>query len=283
MSTDPLKNNLLTPSTQLPLYGKRILITAPRNYAARLAQQIIYQGGLPLLTPSIETCSLADPIALDAALRHLDDFDWLAFTSRNGINALVQRMAFLGLSLSTLKRCQLSAIGQDAESLTRLGLTVDLLPPEPSPAGLIAEFAKFPDILGKRILVPAPEVVGLPEPNVIPNFISALQRLGMQVTRAPAYITRCLDKESYQVELDLIRQGKIDVIAFSSTGEVEGFLQMVNSNGDYAHCQIACFGPYTAANAQKLGMSVAIVADDYSSFAGFAEAIAAFFHKPHDY
>ena len=281
MPTDPLTNNRLTPSTHLPLYGKRILITAPRNYAARLTRQIILKGGLPILMPSIETCSLIDPTALDPVLRQLDDFDWLAFTSRNGIDAFLQRLEFLGLSLSTLQRCQVCAIGQDAERLTTLGLTVDLAPTEPSPMGIVAELAQCPDIQGKRILVPAPEVVGLPEPDVIPKFISALKRLGMQVTRTSAYITRCLDKANYPVELDLIRRGKIDVIAFSSTGEVEGFLKMVNTKDDYAQCQIACFGPYTAANAEKLGLSVAIVADDYSSFAGFAEAIAAFFKKTH--
>ena len=278
MPTDPLANRL-TPSTQLPLQGKRILITAPRNYAARFAQQMIYQGGLPFLAPTIETCYLSDLTPLDAALRRLEDFDWLAFTSRNGIDAFLQRIEQLELSLATLNRCQLCAIGQDAERLTALGLTVDLSPMEPSPMGIVHELAKKKNIQGKRILVPAPEVIGLPEPDVIPNFITELQCLGMQVTRIPAYITRCLDKENYSVELDLVRQGKIDAIAFSSTGEVEGFLQMVNSKDDYAQCQIACFGPYTAANARKLGMSVSIVAEDYSSFAGFVEAIAAFFNQ----
>jgi uroporphyrinogen-III synthase len=90
-------------------------------------------------------------------------------------------------------------------------------------------------------------------------------------------MTRCLDKTLYDVELNLIRQGKIDAIAFSSTAEVESFLPMVNSKQDYQQCAIACFGPYTAANAKKLGINVSIIAKDYSSFQGFAEAIAAFF------
>ncbi|MDJ0705261.1 MAG: uroporphyrinogen-III synthase [Leptolyngbyaceae cyanobacterium MO_188.B28] len=274
-----MTDNRLTPSSQLSLYGKRILITAPRNYAARFAQQIIYQGGLPFLAPTIETCYLTDPAPLDESLQHLNTFDWIAFTSRNGIDALLQRMEQLGLSLASLNHCQLCAIGQDAERLTALGLTVDLSPVEPSPMGIIHELAKKSDIQGKRILVPAPEVIGLPEPDVIPNFIAELNCLGLQVTRTPAYVTRCLDPANYSVELDLIRQGKIDVIAFSSTGEVEGFLKMVNSIDDHAQCQIACFGPYTAANAQRLGLPVSIIAEDYSSFAGFVKAIAAFFKK----
>ena len=99
----------------------------------------------------------------------------------------------------------------------------------------------------------------------------------MKVTRVPAYTTRCLDKNLYEVELNLVRQGKIDAIAFSSTAEVESFLKMVNSPTDYEYCVVACFGPYTAANAQNLGVNVSICSKDYSSFEGFAEAIAEFF------
>ncbi|WP_017314727.1 uroporphyrinogen-III synthase [Mastigocladopsis repens] len=249
-------------------------MTAPRNYAARLSQQLINQGGLPFLMPTIETCLLENFTELDAALQHINTFDWIAFTSRNGIDAFFQRIEDLGLNLLLLTICRFCAIGLDAERLAALGIKVDLLPKEPSPAGIIAELAKIPDIAKKSVLVPVPEFVDLPEPDVIPSFIAGLEKLGMKVTRVPTYRTRCLDKNIYEVELNLIRQGNIDVIAFSSTAEIAGFLQMVNSKRDYEHCVIGCFGPYTAANAQKLGLKVSIVAQDYSSFAGFADAIA---------
>ncbi|MGK7875129.1 MAG: uroporphyrinogen-III synthase [Xenococcaceae cyanobacterium] len=268
---------MLTPSLQLPLYGKRIIVTAPRNYADRLSQQIINQGGLPILMPTIETCLLENYTALDTTLRHIDEFDWIAFTSRNGIDAFFYRMNCLGLPTSVLKNCHLCALGKDAERLFSFGLKVDLIPIEPSPEGIVAELSKMPGIHDKTVLVPVPEVVGVPEPNIVPLFVSSLKKLGMKVTPVPTYTTRCLDKNIYDVELNLIRQGLIDVIAFSSTAEVESFLQMLNSKRDYEHCVVACFGPYTAANAKKLGVKVSIVSKDYSSFKGFAKAIAAFF------
>ncbi|MBW4630912.1 MAG: uroporphyrinogen-III synthase [Iphinoe sp. HA4291-MV1] len=249
-------------------------MTAPRNYAARLSGQLINQGGMPLLMPTIETCPLENFTELDAALQHIDAFDLIAFTSRNGINAFFQRLEDLELNPFLLTKCHFCGIGLDAERLAALGVKVGLVPKEPSPAGIIAELAKIPDITQKNILLPVPEVVGVPEPDVIPNFVAGLEKLGMKVTRVPTYRTRCLNKNIYEVELNLIRQGKIDVIAFSSTAEVASFLQMVDSKRDYEHCAIACFGPYTAANAKKLGLNVSIVAQDYSSFAGFAEAIA---------
>ncbi|MBW4642074.1 MAG: uroporphyrinogen-III synthase [Goleter apudmare HA4340-LM2] len=270
-------SNSLTPSLQLPLYGKRILVTAPRNYALRLSEEIIKKGGLPLLMPTIETCWLSNFTELDNILSHINEFDWLAFTSRNGIVAFFHRLNVLGISISELANCQLCAVGKDAEILLSMAGRVDLMPSESSPKGIVAELAKIPQIHQQKILVPAPKVVGIPEPDIIPNFIAKLKQLGLQVTRVPTYITQPLGKNIYSVELNLLHQGMIDVIAFSSTAEVASFLKMVNSKSDYEDCIVACFGPYTATNAEKLGVNVSILSQDYSSFAGFAEAIAAFF------
>ncbi|MBE8971358.1 uroporphyrinogen-III synthase [Nostocales cyanobacterium LEGE 12452] len=279
MHTESREINLLTPSINLPLYGKRILVTAPRNYAYRLSEQIIKKGGLPIFMPTIETCYLSNYTQLDTALAHIDEFDWILFTSRNGITAFFQRINELNIPISLVQKCHLCALGKDAESLLSFCGKVDLIPTESSPAGIVVELAKLPQIHEKKVLIPAPEVVGLPEPDVVPNLITDLQQLGIEVTRVSTYITQGLDKTIYGMELNLIREGIIDVIAFSSTAEVESFLTMVNSQNDYEHCVIACFGPYTTANAQKLGMNVAIVARNYSSFEGFAEAIAAFFNS----
>ncbi|MBD2346327.1 uroporphyrinogen-III synthase [Anabaena subtropica] len=252
-------SNLLTASSQLPLYGKRVLVTAPRNYAARLSEQIISQGGLSIFMPTIETCYLSNYSELDGVIRRIDEFDWIAFTSRNGIIAFFERLHNLDIEISKLQNCQLSALGKDVDILLSLCGRVDLIPRESSPAGIVAEFSQIEGISGQKILVPIPEVVGISEPNIVPNFIADLKKLGMQVMRVPAYITQCLDKNIYTVEINLIRQGLIDIIAFSSTAEVASFLTMFDSKSEFERCLIACFGPYTAANAQELGVNVSIV------------------------
>ncbi|TAF10957.1 MAG: uroporphyrinogen-III synthase [Nostocales cyanobacterium] len=277
MLTNSREINLLTPSNQLPLYPKRILVTAPRNYAYRLCEEIIKQGGIPVIMPTIETCLLSDYTELDNSLNNLEQFNWIIFTSRNGIMAFFQRLHNLNIPLSRLQNSRLCALGKDSEILLSLGGRVDLVPQEPSPAGIVAELSKIPNIYNQTVLVPAPEVVGLPEPNVIPNLINDLNKLGMQVTRLPTYMTQNVDKNIYQVELNLIRQGMIDMIAFTSTAEVESFLRMFDSKSDYENSIIACFGPYTAANTESLGVEVSIVSKDYSSFAGFTAAMADFF------
>ncbi|WP_414755168.1 uroporphyrinogen-III synthase [Anabaena sp. CCY 9910] len=270
-------SNLLTASHQLPLYGKRILVTAPRNYASRLSAQIICKGGLPILMPTIETCYLSNFSQLDAVIGCINEFDWIAFTSRNGIIAFFERLHNLDISITKLQNCQLCALGKDIDVLLSLFGRVDLIPDESSPAGIVAKFSQIHGISGQKILVPVPEVIGIPEPNIVPNFIKDLEKLGMQVIRVPTYITQSLDKNIYSVEINLIQQGLIDVIAFSSTAEIESFLTMFNSKNEFQHCVVACFGPYTAANAQNLGLNVSLVSTDFSSFEGFVEAIVKFY------
>ncbi len=270
-------NHSLLPQSQLPLHNKRVLITAPRNYAFRLAKEVLNYGGLPIIMPTIETCLLKSFDQLDKCLSNINQFNWIAFTSRNGIDAFFLRLKQLNLPISTIELCKLCAIGKDTERLNELGLTVDLIPFEPSPQGIIKELAKYPDINQQTILVPIPEVIGIPEPDIIPDFIQGLQKLGIKVTPITVYKTQSLPKSLYQLELELIKTGKIDIIAFSSTGEIEAFLSMVHTPKDYQKCLIACFGPYTAKNAQQLGLKVSIIAEDYSSFTGFIKAIIAYF------
>lgn len=269
--------DLLLSTARLPLGNKRIVITAPRPYAGRLATAIIRQGGLPIIMPTIETYALDPAPALDEALQQLRNFSWIAFTSRTGIQTFILRLQQLDIPLFLLNQCRTCAIGQDAKRLQELGIHVDLVPAESSPAGIVSELAQIPEIGNQRILVPIPQVEKIPEPDIVPKFIAGLQQLGLAVVSVPAYVTRRLDATDYAVELELIRQGRVDAIAFSSTAEISALLQMMDSKTLMKHCVIACFGPYTAGNAKALGLSVDIVSQDFSSFTSFVEAIAQFF------
>ena len=133
------------------LAGRRILVTAPSNYAARLAAQVMARGGRPICMPTIVTEPLADAehAALDDSLRQLDAagpgspaFSYIAFTSRNGIEAFVRRAKALGLAgdlPALLEGVTVCALGNDAKLLEEAGIQVGLLPEVSSPSGIIAE------------------------------------------------------------------------------------------------------------------------------------------------
>jgi uroporphyrinogen-III synthase len=193
-----------SPAQSNGLVGRRILVTAPSTYAARLAGQVLARGGRPVCMPTIVTEPLQEQEhgKLDAALRAMASasgsqpaFAYIAFTSRNGIEAFLRRAAVLGLAadLSGLLRgCTVCALGNDAKMLEQAGIEVGLLPTVSSPKGIIDELAERGEAgLGRAILVPVPEVTGVPEPPVVPNFVAGLNKLGMAVHRCVHRVSNC--------------------------------------------------------------------------------------------
>ena len=180
--------------------------TAPRTYAARLTEQLLRKGGRAIWMPMITTEPLRRSPALDAALQAMASagegegerpYDFVAFTSRNGIEACLGRASALGLATDMARLfsgCTVCALGRDAQALEDAGVAVGLLPTTSSPAGIIRELeCRGADaVRGKRVLVPAPQVSGVPEPNVVPNFIAGLEALGLDVHRVPAYATEAV-------------------------------------------------------------------------------------------
>lgn len=175
-----------------------------------------------------------------------------------------------------------SALGNDAKMLEEAGVKVGLLPKVSSPSGMTAELeARGERGLNRAILVPVPEVTGVPEPPVVPNFVAGLNELGMAVHRVPAYATKAVVRGN-EVEEGLLLEGKIDAIAFSSTAEATALA--LSLGGDQklreaaARTTVCCFGPVTAKNVREdLKLDVAVVSKNFSSFAGYADALSEHF------
>lgn len=260
----------------LPLFGKRVLFCTPRNYAQKLARLLVARGALPVWTPTIVIEPLAAHDELDDAVRHLSDYDWIAFTSRNGIEAFFARLAALGLDTSALGDIRISALGNDGKLLETHGVSVDLLPAAASTRGVVDELEQRGVTRG-RILLPVPEVFGMDEPSVIPDFVGWLEDLGMAPRRVPAYAThRATD--GLDVELGLLCGDEIDVVAFTSVAEIDSLLFLLGERGAALGRQtIACYGPVTANGARQRDLRVDIVADNYSAFEGYVEALEDYF------
>ncbi|MBS0011808.1 MAG: uroporphyrinogen-III synthase [Bacteroidales bacterium] len=260
------------------LAGKRVFFGTPDGYAERLAVEIHKAGGIPVSVPLIETVILDTNPGIDSLLKHLAEIDYIAFSSRKAIEAFISRADSATIEYLRTGNIRLCAIGKDAELLKdEIGLITYIEPEEPSPRGIINELSEIKDIKGKSIAVITPSVRDIPEPDVVPDFIEGLKEIGMDVIRVDAYYTgpvKDLDFEKYRYDL---AEGYYDVIAFTSTAEIEVFLLMMDDQTLADDQVIACFGPYTASNARNMGLDVDIVAGDFSSFAGFADAIDEYF------
>ena len=265
-------DRMLVAREALPLSGKRILFCTPRNYAAKLARLLVLRGAVPVWMPTIVIEPMADYAEFDEAIKNLSQYRWLAFTSRNGIQAFFNRLDALALDASVLKDTQIAALGNDAAALEQKGISVDLLPPVTTTKGIVEELERRGENTG-RILLPVPQVYGMEEPSVIPEFAVWLSDAGMDVHRVPAYATRRVT-EGLDVETQMILDNKLDLIAFTSVAEIESLLFILGDRRDVLQeYTVACYGPVTAGGALERELHVDIVSESYAAFESFIEAM----------
>nr|ANB27662.1 uroporphyrinogen III synthase [Paramoeba invadens] len=302
-----------------PVVGKKVVVTAPMTYAPRLAKEIEGKGGEALLLPTIETklIEAGDPAweEMISSVKAIQDYDWILFTSRNGIKGVMSALLHIfqtekggkgegeekgkgGGGLGKEEEVYLkgvfegkgiAAIGKDAELLESYGLKATLIPPTPSPQGIVdslndmytkegeGEKQEKKEIKEVKCLVPAPIVREIPEPDVIPKFIAAINELGCQWTRFGCYVTSPTPSLTSHKNLELLKNGEVDMVAFSSTAEIIALLGEMTTEELKEKTKVGCFGPITAGNAEKNGVRVDMVAKDFSSFRGFAEEMERFF------
>lgn len=266
-----------------PLEGKTILVTAPSNYAYRFANVIEEAGGKAILFPTIQTIINPNTKAIDSIWKQAESIDWLVLPSRKAMDAFFDRID--STSLNSISKLRFCAIGNDINYLKEKYNTIAAIEPKESgPNGIVEELGKQANIQGQNIVVIAPLVIGVEEPNVIPNFIRDLKSLKANVTKAEGYITQLSDSLNYLNEIELLKNGKIDIIAFTSTAEIEALIKLTSL--ELIDKQIvACFGPYTGNNAKEFGLDPEYIGQKYSSFEDFVSGITEYLlnQKKNDY
>ncbi|SDD25231.1 uroporphyrinogen III methyltransferase / synthase [Paenibacillus sp. UNCCL117] len=246
-----------------PLFGRRILVTRARSQASELVDQIEERGGEAVEFPVIRTQPPSRPEAREArdqALENLDTFDWIVFTSVNGVEAFFDRLKELRRDIRSLAGARLVAVGpKTAAALERKGLLVEAIPPVFQGDALLETLA--PRLQkGDRILLATADIAR----TVLPV---KLRELGMDVVKIDIY-ENVLETEGGDEVLELLRQGMIHIVTFTSSSTVTNLLQALERLGVseplalLQGCRIACIGPLTAQTAQKLGLSVDYIAEE---------------------
>jgi uroporphyrinogen III methyltransferase/synthase len=247
-----------------PLFGKRILVTRSREQASALSERLRELGAEPLEYPSIEIAPPKDMAPLDEAIARLPTYDWLIFTSANGVRSLVARMSEKGLDTEALARPKIAAIGPaTAQALAGHGLRVDYMPK----IYLAEEIAAgIGDVPGQRILLPRAE-------RAPKQLARALRDKGAVVDEVVAYRTLAVDAPD---ELKaMLADGQIDIVTFTSSSTVRNLavgLQDPTPADVLSRCLVACIGPVTARTAARLGIRVDVVAKEHT-IPGLVDAI----------
>lgn len=247
-----------------PLAGKRILVTRPRVQAAELCDKLAAQGATPIVFPTIEIAPLDDYTALDHAIRQLAQYQWIIFTSVNGVKAFWDRLDVVGASLMPTLR--VAAIGPaTASALQSHDVTVTLIPDEYVAEAIIESIGV---VRGQRILLPRADIAR-------EALAVELQKRGAIVDEIAAY--RTLPAQPDPDGLIELRHG-VDVITFTSSSTVRNFIALVGQAAISSNTLIACIGPITANTARKLGLRVDIVAAEYT-MDGLVAALVDHFEK----
>jgi uroporphyrinogen-III synthase len=236
------------------LTGKRILVTRPRRQADDLYDLLEAEGAEAILFPTIEIAPLDDPAPLDRALNNLaaGDYNWVIFTSVNGVNACQTRLQESGHGTDIFSAAHIAAIGPaTARTLQTLGVRVDFVPQE-----YVAEriLGGLGNVAGQRILLPRAEIAR-------PALAEALAAAGALVDEIPVYHT--LQPPPDPAGLAALQQG-LDVITFTSSSTVRNFVALTGTDKIGQKTIVACIGPITAGTARELGLPVHIVARDYT-------------------
>jgi len=241
-----------------PLFGKRVLVTRSRDQASGLSELLREHGAEPIEFPLIRVSPPESFDELDAALGRIDEWDWLLFTSANGVRAVMDRLRALGRDVRSLKGPKVGAIGPaTAEEIERLGIRVDFVPSRFIAEAVVEEFPQDPS--GKRILLPRAAEAR----EVIPE---KLAERGAVVDVVTAYRTES-DGSDRSDRSDRIREmlnsGEIDIITFTSSSTVKNFVKLVGGSVPEG-VKIACIGPITAETAESLGLKPDIVSDEHT-------------------
>jgi len=265
----------LVPKKELPLLGKRVFLTTPRNYAGLLTQLLVLRGARPVWAPTIEIWPLNDYRELDDALSNITRYHWIAFTSTNGIEAVCQRLRDTGKPISELKKVKLTAFKADAAALENEGLKADLIPRVGDPQGMLDDLKKT-GVTGNKVLVPVPDVHGVAEPYVVPEFIKDLQKIGMETHRVAVYETSAVTR-GLDFELEVLKKGQADITVFTSSAEIYALLKLLNNDATAVNRTVVAYmGVYTARTGQHEGIRHDIIPADMT-MPGLVTAIEEYF------
>ena len=262
--------------TSTPLAGKTVLVTRSAGQSSEFSTLLQQQGANVIEMPALVIGPPSSWEALDNAIAHLSDFDWLILTSSNGIDYCFERLLAQGKDARALAGVKIAVVGKKtAATLKERGLQPDFIPPDFVADSLIEH---FPEPLSKlKVLFPRVETGGR---DVLVNELIAE---GAQVTEVAAYQSSC-PPQMAPAALDALQKQTVDVLTFASSKTVKHFFQLLETSLPTADQEfpttqstlqnvcIASIGPQTSITCRQLLGRVDVEAQEYT-LEGLTQAI----------
>ena len=243
---------------QKPLLGKGIVVTRAREQASGLANTLAELGAHVIQFPTIEIHDLENYNEVDAHINKLDEYQWLVFTSVNGVKHFWKRLQKHNLDTRALYGKKISAIGPaTADILREKGIEPDFIPERYVAEGVVEGMLAL-GMQGQNILLPRAREAR----EVLPE---ALRKAGARVDVLPIYETKPAGARKDEVLADL-EAGRVHCITFGSSSTVDNFISLVDVETlkKYPNVQFASIGPITTKTLESYGLPCHIQPDEYT-------------------
>lgn len=257
-----------------PLFGKRIVVTRSRQQASAFAARLEEMGGEPWEFPTIDIQEPEDPAPMEEAIAKVHEYEWIIFTSPNGVQRFFERFFAIGHDIRELCGIRLCAIGpQTRKELQKFGLKTDFVPEEYRAEAIIEGLKNLDNWQGRKVLLPRADIAR----KILPE---ALASFGAQVDDVVAY--RTVRGGGDAVLLRQMLQDKlIHAVTFTSSSTARNFVDMLGvedvaeRNALLEGVTMASIGPITSDTMRDLGLNVDVEASEYT-IPGLTKALLAY-------
>jgi len=239
-----------------PLFGQRIVVTRTREQASQLAHALQERGAETLEIPTIRIDPPTERQTLVDALLGLNSYDWIIFTSPNGVNAFFESFFKAFEDLRDIGGVRIAAVGPaTAARLRELHLKVDVMPEEYVAARIAAAINKYESVENLRMLIVRAEVANSDLPK-------QLEEMGAIVDDVPCYKT-VPETEDRNGAVATLQESGADWITFTSASTVEHFharFDLPSLLKAHPQIKLASIGPETSKALAALGLNPTIEA-----------------------
>lgn len=253
-----------------PLFGQTIVVTRTRQQASELSEKLIELGANVIEAPTIELAPPDDLSSLDEAIKTIASFDWVIFTSQNGVRYTRDRMLELGLDARAFGKAKFAAIGDATARAIRdeLFLSVDLCPESFVAEALADSLARADSVRSKRFLLLRAEIARpLLRERLIQDGAAEVRDVAVYDTRPVSALPREL--------LDALDAREVTWVTFTSSSTARNFASLLGK--DYRQrlegVRLASIGPITTKSLEELGLAPAAQAATFN-VAGLVQAIS---------
>ena len=242
-----------------PLFGRRVVVTRTRAQASRLSARLAELGADVLEIPTIRITEPDDQQPLMDAILGIGSYNWLVFTSPNGVDRFFHYFFKAYDDIRSIGGCQIAALGPaTAAKLKSLHLAIDLMPETYTTAAIAETFEKYQSIENLSLCLLRAQVAN-------PDLPQTLSGLGAIVDDIPVYQTVSETEDRTQAAARFLEEGA-DWITFTSSSTVEHFHARFDLPRvlKQHNLKTASIGPETTKTLQKLGLAPAAEADPHT-------------------